>query len=98
MSSRCFSRLLLATAAALVVPSAAALADPSGRVARISFVGGPVSFRPASLDEWSLASLNYPLTVGDHLWTDRGGRGELQSHRAAASGPGRDVRACAKPQ
>jgi hypothetical protein len=78
MSSRCFSRLLLATATALVVPSAAALADPSARVARISFIGGPVSFRPASLDEWSLASLNYPLTVGDHLWTDRGGRSELQ--------------------
>jgi hypothetical protein len=78
MSSRCFSRLLLATAAALLVPSAAALADPSARVARISFIGGPVSFRPASLDEWSLASLNYPLTVGDHLWTDRGGRSELQ--------------------
>jgi hypothetical protein len=78
MSSRCFSRLLLATATALVVPSAAALADPSARVARISFIGGPVSFRPASLDEWSVASLNYPLTVGDHLWTDRGGRSELQ--------------------
>ena len=78
MSSRGFSRLLLATAVALIVPSAAALADPSARVARISFIGGPVSFRPASLDEWSLASLNYPLTVGDHLWTDRGGRTELQ--------------------
>ena len=78
MSSRCFSRLLLATATAFVVPSAVALADPSARVARISFIGGPVSFRPASLDEWSLASLNYPLTVGDHLWTDRGGRSELQ--------------------
>jgi len=78
MSSRCVSRLLLATAAALFVPSAAAFADPPARVARISFIGGPVSFRPASLDEWSLASLNYPLTVGDHLWTDRGGRSELQ--------------------
>jgi hypothetical protein len=37
-----------------------------------------VSIRPASLDEWSVASVNYPLTIGDHVWTDRGGRSELQ--------------------
>jgi hypothetical protein len=30
------------------------------------------------LDEWSVASLNYPLTVGDSVWTDRGARTELQ--------------------
>ena len=68
MSSRWFTRLLLATLAGVFVSSAPALADPSGRVARISFIGGSVSFRPASLDEWSLASLNYPLTIGDHVW------------------------------
>lgn len=78
MSFRWCIRLLLATVAGLVVPSAAVLADPPARVARIAYIGGSVSFRPASLDEWSVASLNYPLTFGDHLWTDRGGRTELQ--------------------
>jgi hypothetical protein len=77
MSSRWFTRLLLATVASVAIPSTA-LADPSARVARISFVSGAVSFRPASLEEWSSASLNYPLTIGDHVWTDRGARGELQ--------------------
>src|ERR1700733_12325482 len=78
MSFRWCTRLLLATVAGLLVPSAVVLADPSARVARISFIGGSVSFRPASLAEGSGASLNYPLTVGDHLWTDRGARSELQ--------------------
>src|SRR5260221_6459709 len=55
-----------------------ASADPPDRVARISYVSGSVSFRPASMDEWSAATRNYPLTVGDHLWTDRGGRAELE--------------------
>jgi hypothetical protein len=78
MSSRWSMRLLLATVAGLLLSSASALADPSARVARISFISGSVSFRPASLDEWSAATLNYPLTVGDHVWTDRGARSELQ--------------------
>jgi hypothetical protein len=78
MSFRWGTRLLLATVTGLLVPTAGAIADPSARVARISFIGGSVSFRPASLDEWSVASLNYPLTVGDHVWTDRGARSELQ--------------------
>jgi hypothetical protein len=55
-----------------------ALADPPGRVARVSFTSGSVSFRPGSLDEWSAASVNYPLTIGDHIWTDRNARSELQ--------------------
>ena len=60
MSSRWCTRLLLATVAGVLLSSTAALADPSGRVARISFIGGGVSFRSASLDEWSAATLNYP--------------------------------------
>ncbi len=78
MSPRRCSRLVLATLIGVLAASTVALADPSARVARVSFIGGSVSFRPASLDEWSLASLNYPLTVGDHVWTDRGARSELQ--------------------
>ena len=74
----CSMRVIFGTVLVLVVSTASALADPPERVARISFIGGPVSFRPASLDEWSVASVNYPLTIDDHLWTDRGGRTELQ--------------------
>jgi hypothetical protein len=57
--------------------SSADAVDPPGRVARISFLSGTASFRPASVDEWTNATLNYPLTIGDHLWTDRGARAEL---------------------
>jgi hypothetical protein len=71
-------RFILGTALALVASAAPASADPPGRVARISFVGASVSLRPASLDEWSVAGVNYPLTIGDHLWADRGARSELQ--------------------
>jgi hypothetical protein len=78
MSSHWFTRLLLTTAAGAALWSGSAFADPAGRVARIGFIGGSVSFRPASLDEWSAATLNYPVTVGDHVWTDRGARTELQ--------------------
>src|SRR4029453_14058505 len=38
---------------------------------------GSVSFRPATVDEWMVATVNYPLTIGDHLWTDRDSKTEL---------------------
>jgi hypothetical protein len=78
MSSHWFTRLLLTTTAGALLSSGPALADPASRVARISFVGGSVSLRPASADQWSAAALNYPLSIGDHVWTDRGARSELQ--------------------
>src|SRR5947209_9639837 len=45
--------------------------DPPSRVARLNYLSGSVSFRPANVEEWTAATLNYPLTTGDHLWTDR---------------------------
>lgn len=51
--------------------------DPSARVARTSFLQGDVSFRPGTVDDWTSATLNYPLTSGDHLWTDANARAEL---------------------
>jgi hypothetical protein len=58
--------------------SAASLwADPPARVARLNFITGSVSFRPASLEDWAPATVNYPMTTGDHLWTDQDGRAEL---------------------
>ena len=78
MSSRWVTRLIAAATMAWAGSSTVALADPPARVARISFSTGSVSFRPGTVDEWSTASLNYPLTIGDHLWTDSGARSELQ--------------------
>src|SRR6516225_5120580 len=54
-----------------------ALADPPARVGRLNYESGSVSFRPATLDEWTSAKINYPLTTGDELWTDDDGRAEL---------------------
>ena len=69
--------------AALLAVSAVAVAqdqytDPPSRVARIAYMTGPVSFEPASVDEWADASLNYPMTTGDNLYTDNGARAVLR--------------------
>jgi hypothetical protein len=64
----------------LVFAAGAAMADgddPPARVGRLNYLNGPVSFRPASVEEWTSASLNYPLTTGDHLWADEGGQTEI---------------------
>lgn len=62
----------LAAAAAMAQPG-----DPPARVGRLNYLNGPVSFRPGSVDDWAAATLNYPLTTGDHLWTDAGAQAEI---------------------
>jgi hypothetical protein len=52
--------------------------DPPSRVARIAYMTGPVSFEPASVDQWTDASLNYPMTTGDNLYTDTSARAVLR--------------------
>src|SRR5256886_3936459 len=51
--------------------------DPPSQVGRLSFLAGSVSFRPGSVDDWATATVNYPLTTGDHLWTDADARAEI---------------------
>jgi hypothetical protein len=51
--------------------------DPPSRVARLSFISGSVSFRPGDVDDWTDATVNYPLRNGDHLWTDQDARAEI---------------------
>ena len=59
--------------------SGTALADdPPGRVARVGYLSGSVSFQPAGDDGWSEVSLNRPLGTGDRIYTDRDSRIELQ--------------------
>ncbi len=59
--------------------SARADDDPSGRVARINFLQGNVSFQPAGGgdNDWVAAVANRPITTGDRLWDDNDGRAEL---------------------
>ena len=57
--------------------------DPPGRVARLSYMEGSVSFEPSGESNWSQASLNYPLTTGDRLWTDKAARAELETGNIA---------------
>jgi hypothetical protein len=57
--------------------------DPPSRVARLSYMDGAVSFEPSGENDWSQASLNYPLTTGDRLWTDKNARAELETGNVA---------------
>jgi hypothetical protein len=51
--------------------------DPPGRVARMNYSQGSVSFQPGGEGDWVTAVPNRPLTSGDNLWTDQGSRAEL---------------------
>lgn len=51
--------------------------DPPARVARLNFLDGEVSFQPSGLEDWTDATINYPLTTGDHLVTIKDARAEL---------------------
>ncbi|HEX4641985.1 MAG TPA: DUF6600 domain-containing protein, partial [Candidatus Acidoferrales bacterium] len=51
--------------------------DPPGRVARLNFIQGSISFQPGGESDWVQANPNRPLTTGDNLWADRDARGEL---------------------
>ena len=62
---------------------ALAQADPPARVATLSYVEGSVAFAPAGEIEWSDAVPNRPITRGDRLWTDPGGRAGLHLGSAA---------------
>ncbi len=73
------SALTLFTASLFVLATAARADDddPPGRVARLSYMQGSVSFQPGGETDWVQANPNRPLTTGDNLWTDRDSRGEL---------------------
>src|SRR5579863_2808404 len=51
--------------------------DPPGRVGRLNFAQGSVSFRPAGEDDWVTAVPNRPLVSGDDLWADENSRAEV---------------------
>src|ERR1700690_2490276 len=52
--------------------------DPPGRVARLDYSTGAVSFQPGGEGDWVTAVNNRPLTTGDNLWADKDSRAEVQ--------------------
>jgi hypothetical protein len=57
--------------------------SPPARVARLGYLESIVSFQPASIDDWTPAELNYPVTNGDRIWTGADGLVELQTDNAS---------------
>jgi hypothetical protein len=51
--------------------------DPPGRVARLNFMEGSVSFQPGGENDWVDAVVNRPLVTGDNLWADEDSRAEV---------------------
>jgi len=51
--------------------------DPPGRVGRLNYSQGSVSFRPAGEDDWVTAVPNRPMVEGDDLWADENSRAEV---------------------
>ena len=74
------SALFAAAILALTFPVSASADndDPPGRVARIRYLQGSVSFEPAGESDWVSAVTNRPMTTGDQLWADAGSRAEVQ--------------------
>lgn len=70
--------LFLAALASLAIPKpAAAQDDPPGRVARLSYLQGSVSFQASGTQDWIEANPNRPMTTGDNLWADKNSRAEV---------------------
>jgi hypothetical protein len=72
-------RVALLSGVALMAIGAGAQAqsDPAGRIGRLSYLQGTVSYHDAQQDTWSSAVMNTPLTSGDSLWTEPNGHDEI---------------------
>ena len=71
-------RVALGGLIALTAGAAFAQTDPPGRVGRLSYIDGTVSFHTADQTEWAPATLNYPVVVGESFWTEPQARAEIQ--------------------
>ncbi|MES2070746.1 MAG: DUF6600 domain-containing protein [Pseudomonadota bacterium] len=76
-TSAVFKAFACAVVLVSTIGSAYAQTDPPGRVARLNYISGSVTFAPAASELWAYAELNRPLTAGDSVWADRGARAEL---------------------
>jgi hypothetical protein len=53
--------------------------NPPARVARLGYLRGNVSFLRAGSDQWSQGALNFPVTTGDRIYSDRDSKAELEA-------------------
>lgn len=72
-----FRHLLVLVALLAGFSSSWAEADPAARVGRIAVLDGPALFRTDRQDAGSQASVNWPITSGAILDTERGSRAEV---------------------
>lgn len=79
----CLQLTIFALPLLLAARLSADAGDPPARVARLSFIKGTVSLQPSGANNWSQASLNYPLTTGDRIYTDQDSQAELEVGSAA---------------
>ena len=77
MKSTSIRFLVLALSVWMLTSVSALWGDPPSRVGRLNYLSGTVSFHPESVDDWAPATVNYPLTIGDNLWTDQDGQAEV---------------------
>jgi uncharacterized protein DUF6600/FecR-like protein len=70
--------IALATVALPLRSAAQYQDDPPGRVARLGYMQGSVSFQPAGETDWVGAVPNRPMSTGDQLYTDEDSRAEVQ--------------------
>lgn len=71
------SRLLPVLALGLAAAAALAQSAPPAR-AGLTHIEGSVAFAPAGATEWSDVPARRAIARGDRLWTDKGGRAEVQ--------------------
>ncbi len=83
LKSRCFATMLALIAMAAAALPARAEADPPGRVARVSYLQGDISFQPAGEEDWAVLGMNRPLTTSDRVWTAEKSRTEMHVGNAA---------------
>ena len=76
LASRAWAAMLCGAAALLL--SAGAFADPPDRAARLTQIGGTITFSPAGEEDWAVADPNRPVTTGDRIWSDAGSHAEVQ--------------------
>jgi hypothetical protein len=75
--------LVLTVAVALPAPAQDDGDDVRQTVARIAFLSGSASFnRGDDPDNWEEAVVNFPMTLGDRIYTGKDGRLELQAQGA----------------
>ncbi|MBV8189692.1 MAG: hypothetical protein JO339_20790 [Alphaproteobacteria bacterium] len=69
--------VFVAIAAVAFSCAAQAQSEPPGRVGRLAFTQGTVSFHDPQQDGWTPAMVNTPLTSGDAIWTEPNAHSEV---------------------